>query len=209
MTGDGVSSSALARARAAALEELRRKPRAASWRRDAIGTALAVVGSTAVMLGVGTLLSIVEVHRLSERLGPLLLLIALQGVGVYAAIAPGSKLLRRVVAVLAVVAAIAIVANRGVGASPATPPIACSASHVAVDLIPLGLILLALRRFSWTLDRSLLAGAAAAASGAIAGELSCARGWQHTLIHHVGAGLLIVIACVVISRWRKPASFAP
>ena len=110
---------------------------------------------------------------------------------------------------LAVIAAVAMVATRGVGASSATPAIACSGSHLAVDLIPLGLVLFALRRFSWTLDRSLLAGAAAAATGAIAGELSCARGWSHVLIHHVGAGLLIVIACMVISRMRRPHSFAP
>jgi hypothetical protein len=102
-----------------------------------------------------------------------------------------------------------VVASRGVGVTPATPAIACSASHLGVDLIPLGLVLFALRRFAWSLDRSLLAGAAAAATGAMAGELSCARGWTHALIHHVGAGLLIVIACALISRLRKPESFAP
>lgn len=106
-------------------------------------------------------------------------------------------------------AAIAIVASRGGGVSSQTPAIACSTSHLAVDLIPLGLVLFALRRFAWTLDRPLLAGAAAAATGAIAGELSCARGWTHALIHHVGAGLLIVIACALISRLRKPESSAP
>jgi hypothetical protein len=209
MTGNGLPPSALDRARAAALDELRRVPRAVSWRREALGTMLAVIGSTALMLGIGASLSIVEPHRLFARLVPLLLLIALQGLGVYCAIAPGAKLLRRLVAVLAVTAALAVVASRGAGASPATPAIACSASHLGVDLIPLGLVLLALRRFSWTLDRSLLAGAAAAATGAIAGELSCARGWSHALIHHVGAGLLIVVACVVISRLRRPHSFAP
>jgi hypothetical protein len=206
---EGLAPGALARARAAALEELRRQPRAVSWRRDAIGTVLAVLGTTALVLGIGSFLSIVELDRLSGRLGLLALLVGLQGLGVYAAIAPGKTLLRRLVAVLAVTAVVAMVATRGEGASPATPAIACSGSHLAVDLIPLGLVLFALRRLSWTLDRSLLAGAAAAATGAIAGELSCARGWCHVLIHHVGAGLLIVIACVVISRMRRPYSFAP
>lgn len=203
------SPSAMNRARSAALEELRRKPRAVSWRRDAVGAALAVLGTTALVLGLGTRLSIVEPGRLVERAGPVCLLVVLQGLGVYAAIAPGKNLLRRVVGLLAVTAAIAIVASRGGGISPQTPAIACSTSHLAVDLIPLGLVLFALRRFAWTLDRSLLAGAAAAATGAIAGELSCARGWTHALIHHVGAGLLIVIACALISRLRKPESFAP
>lgn len=143
------------------------------------------------------------------RLVPLVLLIVLQVLGTYAAIAPGTRLLRRMLGVLAVSAVIAIVADRGLGASSATPEIACSASHLGVNLIPLGLVLLALRRFSWSLDRSLLAGVAAAATGAIAGELSCARGWGHALVHHVGAGLLIAVACVVISRLRKPQTFAP
>jgi len=205
----GLTPAAIARAREAALEELRRRPRAPSWRRDAVGTALAVLGTTALVLGLGSWFSIVDIDRLSGRLVPLGLLVALQALGVYAAIAPGKNLLRRIVAVLAVTAMGAIVATRGAGASSATPAIACSSSHLAVDLIPLGLVLFALRRFAWTLDRSLLAGAAAAATGAIAGELSCARGWTHVLIHHIGAGLLIVVACVVISRMRKPRSFAP
>lgn len=205
----GLAPAAMARARAAALEELRRQPRAVPWRRHAIGIVLAVLGTTALVLGLGSWFSIVEIDRLSGRLALVTLLVALQGLGVYAAIAPGKTLLRRLVAVLAVTAAVAIVATRGVGASSGTPAIACSGSHLAVDLIPLGLVLFALRRFSWTLDRSLLAGAAAAATGAIAGELSCARGWSHVLIHHVGAGLLIAIACVVISRMRRPHSFAP
>jgi hypothetical protein len=218
MSGDGhgranepasLSPAAMTRARSAGLEELRRKPRAVSWRRDAIGTALAVLGTTALVLGLGTWLSIVEPRRLAQRAGAVCLLIALQGLGVYAAIAPGKNLFRRVVALLAVTAGVAIVASRGAGVSPETPAIACSSSHLAVDLIPLGLVLFALRRFAWTLDRSLLAGAAAAATGAIAGELSCARGWIHALIHHVGAGLLIVIACALISRLRKPETFAP
>ena len=110
---------------------------------------------------------------------------------------------------LALGAAVAMLAGRGEGTIPGTPALACSTSHVAVDLIPLGLALFALRRFSWTLGRSLLAGAAAAATGAIAGELSCGRSWSHVLIHHIGAGVAIAIACVLLSRARPPQTFAP
>lgn len=202
-------ASAMANARAAALDELRRQPRAVPWQRDVARVVLTVLGSTALMLGVATGLHIVELDRIKERAFPLLLLLALQSLGVFAAIAPGKDLLRRGIALLAVVAAVAMVAGRGVGAHPATPGYACSTSHLAVDLIPLGIVLLALRHFVWSWDRSLLAGVAAAATGAIAGELSCARGWSHTLIHHIGAGLVIAVACVFIARARRPKTFAP
>jgi hypothetical protein len=202
-------SPALARARDAALEELRRQPRPVSWQREVAGTLVVVLGTTALVLGVGAWLSIVELERLRERMPQLVLLIALQALGVFAAIAPGKAMMRWGLGVLALAAAAAVVLGRGQGASPHTPAYACSTSHLAVDLIPLGLVLFSLRRFAWTLGRSVLAGTAAAVTGAIAGELSCGRGWSHALIHHVGAGLVIVVVCVVVSRARRPQTFAP
>jgi hypothetical protein len=202
-------SATLARVRVAALDELRRQPRPVSWRREAVGTAAIVLGTTALVIGVGAWLSIVEIDRLRERLIPLVMLIALQALGVFAAIAPGRAALRWTLGVLALAAALAMLLGRGEGTSTGTPSLACSTSHVAVDLIPLGLALFALRRFSWTLGRSLLAGLAAAATGAIAGELSCGRGWTHALVHHIGAGLLIALICVVFSRARRPHTYAP
>lgn len=204
-----VSDSAQGRAHAAALAELRRQPVAVSWRRDAVRTVLAVLGTTALVVGVGAWLSIVEPSRLGERLLQVAILVALQSVGVLAAIAPGKASLRWTGALLAVAAAAAVLLGRGAGLPRAIPAIACSGSHLAVDLIPLGLVLYALRRFSWSLGRSILAGAAVAATGAIAGELSCERGWEHALVHHVGAGLVIVAACVLISRAIRPQTFAP
>lgn len=202
-------SDGVRRARVAAMDELRRQPLARSWHRDVASTLLVVLGTTALVMGVGAWLSIVEIDRVRERILPLALLLALQGLGIFAAIAPGRPALRWSAALLAGVATIAILVGRGAGISPATPAIACSTSHVALDLIPLGLVLFSLRRFSWTLGRSLLAGAAAAATGAIAGELSCGRGWTHALIHHVGAGVVIAIVCTLISRARRPETFAP
>ena len=204
-----VSGSALGRTRAAALAELRRQPVAVSWRRDAARTLLAVLGTTALVVGVGTWVSIVEPGRLGERLLQVALLVALQSLGVFAAIAPGQGALRWTGALLALAAVAAILLGRGAGLPRAIPAIACSGSHLAVDLIPLGLVLCSLRRFSWSLGRATLAGAAVAATGAIAGELSCERGWVHALVHHVGAGLVIVAACVLISRALRPQTFAP
>ena len=203
------SGSAQGRARAAALAELRRQPVAVSWRWEAARTVLAVLGTTAVVIGVGSWVSIVEPGRLGERLWQVALLIALQSLGVFAAIAPGKGALRWTGALLAAVAVAAILFGRGAGLPRAIPAIACSGSHLAVDLIPLGLVLYSLRRFSWSLGRAALAGAAVAATGALAGELSCQRGWVHVLVHHVGAGLLIVAACVLISRTLRPQTFAP
>jgi hypothetical protein len=203
-----LDSTRLDSVRAAALGELRRKPRAVSWRREAVGTAAIVLGTTALVIGVGAWLSIVEVEKVRERIVPLVLLVVLQALGVFAAIAPGRAALRWTLGVLALAAAVAMLMGRGEGAVPGTPALACSTSHVAVDLIPLGLALFALRRFSWTLGRSLLAGVAAAATGAIAGELSCGRGWSHALLHHIGAGLVIALVCVVFSRARRPHTFA-
>ena len=204
-----VPGSARERARAAALAELRRQPVAVSWRRDAARTLLAVLGTTALVVGVGTWVSIVEPGRLGERLLQLALLVALQSLGIFAAIAPGRGALRWAGALVAVAAVAAILIGRGAGVPSAMPAIVCSGSHLAIDLIPLGLVLYSLRRFSWSLGRATLAGAAVAATGAVAGELICERGWMHALIHHVGAGVVIVAACVLISRALRPQTFAP
>lgn len=204
-----VSGSVLVRARAAALAELRRQPLAVSWRWDAALALMAVVGTTVLVVGVGIRVSIVEPGRLGERPLQVALLVALQALGVFVAIAPGRVALRWTAALVAVAAVVAILVGRGAGVPRAIPAIACSASHLAVDLIPLGLVLHALRRFSFSLGRATLAGAAVAATGAIAGELSCARGWVHALVYHAGAGLVMVVACVLISRAIRPQTFAP
>ena len=207
--GGSVPGSARGRARAAALEELRRQPLAVSWQRDAARTLLGVLAATALVIGIGACVSIVDPARLGARLLPVALLVALQSVGIFAAIAPGKAALRWTVVFVAVAAVAAILIGRGAGAPRAIPAIACSGSHLAVDLIPLGFVLYSLRRFSWSLGRATLAGAAVAAAGAIAGELSCERGWVHVLVHHVGAGVVIVAACVLISRAIRPRTFAP
>jgi hypothetical protein len=194
-----ISGPAQGRARAAALAELRRQPVAVSWRWEAMRTVLAVLGTTAL----------VEPGRLGERLPQVALLVALQSLGVFAAIAPGRSALRLTAALIGAVAVAAILFGRGPGLPRAMPAIACSGSHLAVDLIPLSLVLYSLRRFSWSLGRAALAGAAVAATGALAGELSCQRGWMHALVHHVGAGLVIVAACVLISRTLRPHTYAP
>ena len=186
------SGLALERARAAALAELRRHPVAVSWRRDAAAYGPGGSRNDGPHGGVGTWFSIVEPGRLGARLMQVALLVTLQSFGIFAAIVPGRAALRWTGALVAVAAFAAILIGRGAGMPRAIPAIACSGSHMAVDLIPLGLVLYSLRQFSWSLGRAMLAGAAVAATGAIAGELSCERGWMHVLVHHVGAGVVIV-----------------
>ena len=206
-TRRGTARPAQARAHAAALAELRRQPRAVSWRRNAARTLLLVLATTGLVVGAAVGSSIVDFAWSKQRLLSLGLLVALQALGVVAAIAPGRRALRWAAAILAALAAGAVVIGRGAG--PLGPPaIPCWVVHVAIDLIPLSVVLFALRRFAWSLARSALAGAAAAATGALAGELSCSRGPAHALIQHVGAGLLIVAACVLLSRMRRPETFA-
>jgi hypothetical protein len=108
-----------------------------------------------------------------------------------------------------VAAVAAILIGRGAGVPSTMPAIVCPGSHLAIDLIPLGLVLYSLRRFSWSFGRATLAGAAVAATGAVAGELICERGWTHVLVHHVGAGVVIVAACVLISWAIRRQTFAP
>jgi hypothetical protein len=202
-------SPGLGRARAVALEELRRKPRVVSWRRDALTAVLLLLAASAMVLGVGAWVSIVEVHRLQGRWLPLVLLVAVQVVGVIAALAPGRRSMRWSAAALALAAAITLPLGRGAGAASAMPGFACSTSHLAVDLVPLALVLYFVRKFSVTTGRALLAGVAAAATGAMAGELSCGRGWSHVLVHHIGAAVAIAVACVLLARAWSPRTYAP
>lgn len=201
----------LTRVRAAALAELRAQSRGLSWRRQAAGVAVLVLATTALVIEIGSLLSIIDPDLLARRALPVGLLVILQVVGVFLAIAPGRRLARFGAVILAAAAAAAVVAWRGSGAvaGAATSPFACSLSHLAVDIVPLTIVLYALRRFAWTLGRAALAGAAAGATGAIAGELACSRGWGHVLVHHVGTALLITLLGVLISRARTPDTFAP
>lgn len=207
--GELARTPAFLRARAAALAELRRAPRAVSWRHDALTAVLLVLVTTAMVLGIGAWLSIVEVQRLRGRWLPLALLVAVQSVGVVAAIAPGRRAIRWSAAALALAAAAAILLGRGAGTPSAMPGFACSSSHLAVDLVPLALVLFYVRKFSVTAGRAFLAGVAVAATGAMAGELSCGRGWAHVLVHHIGAAVAVAVACVLLARARPPRTYAP
>ncbi len=85
----------------------------------------------------------------------------------------------------------------------------CALSHAGADLLPLGLALHLLRKSAPSLPRALLAGVAAGSCGAMVGEAGCGQSWQHVLVFHGGAWLLIAGAALLLSRWLKPVSYAP
>ncbi|HEX4404492.1 MAG TPA: DUF1109 domain-containing protein [Polyangia bacterium] len=207
MNGFGKDETApVARARAAALAELRRAPVAAPWTRQAARVVGASVILCALAAGVAVAASLVTFAQ-APFLAALLVVAVLGGVG---AVAPRGRNLAVVVALAgAPIAMVMIAWARGAGVPSSTPAWVCSVSHVGLDLIPLAFALAALRQSAWTWPRALAAGLGAGAVGAFLGELACHQGARHVLVHHVGAWLFVALACVAISRALPSRSFAP
>lgn len=210
MTGGG---SPLFRARDAALAELRAAPQAISWRRQALWLVEAQVGlalaGIAVAL-VGGLAQPSEVFAHAVTVGPLLVVAVL---GAIAALAPrvgraGSSW-RLGALGAAAVAMVVVTLARGAGMPSDSPEWVCSVSHLGVGLVPLGFALAGLRQSAPSWGRALAAGLGAGTTGALLGELVCHRGMRHVLVYHVGAWLLLALACAVISRGLRRRSFAP
>ncbi|HTA19103.1 MAG TPA: DUF1109 domain-containing protein [Polyangia bacterium] len=200
----------MARARAAALAELRAAPVAARWTRKA---ARVVGASVVVCLLVGAVAvaaSLIDARGAVAQgpfLAALLVVVVLGGVG---AVAPRGRNLAVVVALVGAPIAMAAIAwARGAGLPSTSPAWVCSVSHVGLDLIPLGFALAALRQSAWTWPRALAAGLGAGTVGAFLGELACHQGARHVLVHHVGAWLFVALACVAISRALPSRTFAP
>lgn len=204
--------SPLAKARAAALAELRAAPRAVPWTREAVRLAAALVGfgllaAAAVMLG-----GAARPGDLAARWATIIPLLALALVGGVAAIAPpaaGARAWRALALGAAPLVMVGLVLGRGGGLPSSTPPWVCSVSHVGLGLVPLWLALRALRQAAWSWGRALGASLGAGTAGALLGELACHRGALHVLVHHVGAWAAIVVVGLWLSRRQKPRSFAP
>lgn len=189
MTAAG-GSSPLARARAAALDELRRVPQAVSWRRQAAMLVATQVGVG--LLGVGAALG-AGLARPSDLLPHLLTiapLIAVAALGAIAALAPrpaGSLVTWQLAALAAAPAAMAaVVLARGAGAPSASPQWVCSASHLGIGIMPLAFALVGLRQSARSWTGALAAGLGAGTTGALLGELACHRGARHVLVYHLG-----------------------
>ncbi|HVZ73192.1 MAG TPA: DUF1109 domain-containing protein [Polyangia bacterium] len=197
-------SGALEKARAAALAELRRAPVARPWTRRAaiLGAAW---GGLCALIALGALAA---GSAAPTSLATLAALLALAAVASVAAVAPGTRW-ASVILVAAPVTMGLLALARGEGIPSSTPGWVCSVSHVGVGLLPLGWAIWALGDAAWRWPRALAAGLGAGTAGAFVGELACHQGARHVLIHHVGAWLFVAGACVAISRYRRPRSFAP
>ena len=209
MSGPSLSDDALARARAAALAELRRAPVATPWRRQAAAV-VATWAGISVLAGAAALLT--ALAGAADVVARAPLLVALLGVstlGGVAALAPRGRIWTWVTVATASLTMAALVLSRGTGAASATSEWVCSLSHVGVGLLPLAVALWSLRQSAWAWRRALGTGLGAGTAGAFLGELACHKGAAHVLAHHVGAWLFVTLACVVISRVLRPRTYAP
>lgn len=202
-------SSALERARAGALAELRQAPVARSWRRRAVLVVAGVVGVTAVGAAFVAFAGGVAAELATARVPGIALLAVAQVAGLWAMLAPGRPVARVVAPLAAVCGAAAVLLARGPTAAAELPGWICSASHVATALVPLAVIAVGVRDSAWSLRRAWMGGLALGAAGPIWGEIACERGWEHVVLHHGGSWLVIAAATVVVARFVPRRSFAP
>lgn len=200
---------ALERARAAALEELRRAPAAPSWRRAAVLSSATLVLTILVTVLVALATSLTGADHFISRVPWLVTLVVFGALASWAAIAPRAGAARPALVAVGLGLMAALVASRGTGLPSTAPGWVCSASHLGLDLLPLGVALAVLRQAAWRWSRAVVAGLGAGSVGALLGELACHQGAKHVLVHHVGAWLLATAACVAISRKLRPRTFAP
>jgi hypothetical protein len=203
------ATDAVARARVAALAELRAAPAPTPWRRQAWRLAGAFVATGALAAVAAVAAPIAGWSDVAARALLLAQLLAVAAVAGFAVLAPGLRAARAAVLAAAPLLMAELVLAHGQGLPSQTPEWVCSVSHFALDLLPLGVALWALRQCAWRWTRALAAGAGAGTAGALLGELACQRGGAHVLVHHVGAWLAIVAACVLFSRRARPRTFAP
>jgi hypothetical protein len=205
----GPADDPIARARAAALAELRAKPVATPWRRHAAVVVAAWAGVAVAAVAAMLVASLAGAADIVARAPLLAALLAVATVGGVASQAPGARRWTAVAIGGALVTMAALVVSRGAGMPSATPEWVCSVSHVALGLLPLTVGLWSLRQSAWTGRRAVATGLGAGTAGALLGELACHQGARHVLVHHVGAWLVVAIACVAISRRLRPRTFAP
>ena len=203
-------SAAAERVLAAARGELALRRPVRRWRTQAVwlmaasgGLALTVA---LVMLAVGATTG----ATLLGRAHLLVLLLGTSAACAWGALSPRGRGLRRLGVVLAMTCAAVLVLARGTPhGMPTLPAWVCTASHLAVGVVPLVVALLALRSAVFEPLRALVAGLAVGTTGALLGELACERDWRHVAGYHLLAWGIVTVASLVISKSLKPRSYAP
>ncbi|MDQ3263349.1 MAG: NrsF family protein, partial [Myxococcota bacterium] len=89
------------------------------------------------------------------------------------------------------------------------PEWACTASHLAAGVLPLGVALFALRHTAPNALRAALVGLGAGTLGASIGELVCQRGPLHVATYHLGAWAAVALLAVFATRVLPRRAYAP
>lgn len=204
------SAQALAAARAAMLAEAARPRRSWRWRAGAV-----VAASLGVAVLVG-LFALVTDPAAPAALAARWLTMALLGVLgpalAWSAARPGSPTPRRAAWALAALSGLALVFTRPAQAAlgSSSPEWLCTVSHLAVAA-PAALValLFLLPHMAFDTGRSAAAGLSVGTTGALLGELLCARGAQHLALFHLSAWALAALAVVAASTRTRRRSYAP
>ena len=201
------------RAHAAALAALHAEGPARPWQAQARALILAVAALTLVGGAVVAVIAGTAGAFPPGRVPVLVLLLLAQAVALWSAVSPASFPARsRLVGaawLLVAGAAAAVLMNRGTVAADASAGWVCSLSHVSFGLAPLAAVVWALRDMAGGPRRALTAGLAVATVGLFWGEVACERDIVHVLVHHFGAAVALIGACVLLSRVVRRRTFAP
>ena len=203
-------SAAMERALSAARQELAHPRPVRRWRTQATWVFAASAGLAAVVAGVLLVLGRTSGAVLLGRAPLLGLLWATSAVCAWGAISPRGRKLEPWGVMMALASAAALVLTRGpAGEASTLPEWVCTASHVGVALLPLGVAVAVLRGAAFRPLRALLAGLSVGTTGAFLGELACTLSWQHVLGYHLSAWAIAAVATLAVSMSLEPRSFAP
>ena len=200
---------AIDRIRAQLHAELAASPKPRGYRSHlawclAATTGLSLVGAAALGLSGGW-----AAPALAPHLPSLAMLLGLQALGLWVALAPRTERVRLPAVAAALCSMVALVVLSRHVTDGIAPPWVCTLSHLAFDAVPLAVLAWHLRFAAPSPGRALVGGLAVGSGGAFLGELACGRGLAHVAAYHLPAWALVALAALVLSRTVRPRSFAP
>lgn len=198
------------RALAASRAELALKRPVRGWRSQAVGVFATSAGLALAVAGVLLALGRTTGATLMGRAPMLAMLLSTSAVCSWGALSPRGRPLRWVGVGMALVSSVLLVLTRAAPRGPPTlPEWVCTASHVALALVPLVVALVALRSAAFDPLRAVVAGMSVGTVGAFVGELACEQGPGHVAIYHLTAWALMTLATWALSKRLKPRTYAP
>ncbi len=188
--------------------ELRARP---SWKRDALLLWGASMATMVLIAAIMFLTSNTSAEMLLARSSTVVVLMAAAALCCWSALAPRRTWSRVAGVAGGLLAAGWMVLSRshGLTYAPTMPEWFCSVSHFATALPPLLVALFVLRRVQTQLIRPLVAGIAVGTTGAMLGEIGCARGFFHVFLFHLSVWAVVAVVTLLISSRLKKQSYAP